>query len=189
MLSPTSEVVLCLTREEPYPCFPLACRTHEARTPCSVRIDRRSRERRTISAPSSSRTTCVRGILYEKGNKLKLSGNEVYFTACSLLVVLENLCGKLHLAGSFNLNKVRIERRSSDRRTISAPSSSRSTCVIGIAVENLGGVCPVEHPGGVCPCRLRSHAVCVLTRKKLLYRRSSSTSVGLAHILKLPRWV
>jgi len=35
-------------------------------------------------------------ILYEKGIKLKLYGNEVYYTACSLLVILKNSC--------FNLN-------------------------------------------------------------------------------------
>ena len=35
-------------------------------------------------------------ILHENKIKLKLSGNEVYYTARSLLVILENSCGKLH---------------------------------------------------------------------------------------------
>ena len=35
-------------------------------------------------------------ILSEKGIKLKLSGNEVYYTACSLLVIFKNSCSKLH---------------------------------------------------------------------------------------------
>ena len=35
-------------------------------------------------------------ILCEKGIKSKLSGNEVYYTACSLLVILKNSCRKFH---------------------------------------------------------------------------------------------
>jgi hypothetical protein len=42
-------------------------------------------------------------ISYEKGFELKLSGDEVYYTACSLLVVLKNSCGKLHCEKGFNL--------------------------------------------------------------------------------------
>ena len=38
----------------------------------------------------------ARGILNEKGIKLNLSGNEVYYTACSLLVILNNSCSKRH---------------------------------------------------------------------------------------------
>ena len=34
-------------------------------------------------------------ISYEKGIKLKLSGNEVYYTAWSSPVILKNLCSKL----------------------------------------------------------------------------------------------
>ena len=34
--------------------------------------------------------------LFEKGIKLKLSGNEDYYAACSLLVMLQNSCSKLH---------------------------------------------------------------------------------------------
>ena len=43
-------------------------------------------------------TTCgfVLGISYEKAFKLKFSGNEVHYTACSLLVTLENSFSKLH---------------------------------------------------------------------------------------------
>ena len=35
-------------------------------------------------------------ILFEKGIKSKLSGNEVYYTACSLQVLSENSCSKFH---------------------------------------------------------------------------------------------
>ena len=35
-------------------------------------------------------------ILYEKGIELKLSGNKIYYIACSLLLLLKNSCGKLH---------------------------------------------------------------------------------------------
>ena len=35
-------------------------------------------------------------ILQEKGIELKLSGSEVYYTACSLLVTFKNSCSKLH---------------------------------------------------------------------------------------------
>ena len=35
-------------------------------------------------------------VLYEKAFILKLSGNEVYNTACSLLVILKNSCSELH---------------------------------------------------------------------------------------------
>ena len=35
-------------------------------------------------------------ILYEKGIKLEFSGNEVYYRACSSLVILKNSCNKPH---------------------------------------------------------------------------------------------
>jgi hypothetical protein len=35
-------------------------------------------------------------ILYEKRSKLKRSGNGVYYTACSFLVMFEILCSELH---------------------------------------------------------------------------------------------
>ena len=34
--------------------------------------------------------------LYEKAFELKLSGDEVYYAACSLLAILKNWCSKLH---------------------------------------------------------------------------------------------
>jgi len=34
--------------------------------------------------------------LHEKGIKFKLFGNEFYYTACSVLVVLTNLCCDFH---------------------------------------------------------------------------------------------
>ena len=42
-------------------------------------------------------------ILYEQGIKFKLSGDEVYYTACSLLVISRNSCSKLHRQHGFNL--------------------------------------------------------------------------------------
>ena len=45
-----------------------------------------SEEVSSISRPS----------LYEKGIEMKLSGNEVYYTACSLLVILKYSCCRLH---------------------------------------------------------------------------------------------
>ena len=38
----------------------------------------------------------LQGILHEKGIELKLSGNEVYYTACSLLVILNISYGEFH---------------------------------------------------------------------------------------------
>ena len=35
-------------------------------------------------------------VLYEKGIKLNLSGNEVYYTVRSLLIILKNLCSEVH---------------------------------------------------------------------------------------------
>ena len=35
-------------------------------------------------------------ILYDKGIKLKLSDSEVYYTECSVLVVSNHSCSKLH---------------------------------------------------------------------------------------------
>ena len=47
--------------------------------------------------PSTRLFNTVGGVvLYEKATKLKLSGNQVYYTACYLLVLLKNSCGKLH---------------------------------------------------------------------------------------------
>ena len=43
------------------------------------------------------------GILREKAFKLKLSGNKVYFTACSLQGILKKSCSKLHYQNVFNL--------------------------------------------------------------------------------------
>jgi len=34
--------------------------------------------------------------LHDKGIKLKLSGDQVYYTACSPLVILKNSCSKVH---------------------------------------------------------------------------------------------
>jgi len=34
--------------------------------------------------------------LYEQGNRLKLSGHEGHYTACSVLVIFKNSCCKLH---------------------------------------------------------------------------------------------
>ena len=45
----------------------------------------------------------ARKILCEKGFKLELSGNEVYYTACSSLVILKNSCSKLHCQKGFKL--------------------------------------------------------------------------------------
>jgi len=50
-----------------------------------------------------TRLTWYRVISYEKGIKSKLSGNEVYNTACCLLVILRNSCSKLHCQTGFNL--------------------------------------------------------------------------------------
>ena len=47
-------------------------------------------ELRRPARPCSRRHSC------EQAFKLKLSGDEVYYTACSLLVVLKNSCSKLH---------------------------------------------------------------------------------------------
>ena len=44
----------------------------------------------------------VSGILYEQTFDLKLSGNEVYYTAPSLLVIFFKTCGKLHRQIFFN---------------------------------------------------------------------------------------
>jgi hypothetical protein len=41
-------------------------------------------------------------LLDEKRIKLNLSGNELYHTACSVLVILKNLCSKLHSQTGFN---------------------------------------------------------------------------------------
>ena len=43
------------------------------------------------------------GILYEKIFSLKTSGNEVYYTASSLSVILKNSCSKLHSQKLFKL--------------------------------------------------------------------------------------
>ena len=55
------------------------------------------------------RPTCPRRLprslpLCEEGIKLNLSGNEVYYTACSLPVIVENSCSKLHYETVFNSN-------------------------------------------------------------------------------------
>jgi len=42
-------------------------------------------------------------ILYEKQIKSKISGNEVYYAACFLLVILKNSCSKLHSQTGFNV--------------------------------------------------------------------------------------
>ena len=42
------------------------------------------------------------GILYEKKSQ-NLSGNEVYYSACSLLVILKNSCSQLHFQKGFHL--------------------------------------------------------------------------------------
>ena len=42
-------------------------------------------------------------ILYEKGIKLNLSGNEVDFTNSEILLVKSMLCSKLHCQKGFNL--------------------------------------------------------------------------------------
>ena len=42
-------------------------------------------------------------ISYEKAFKLKLSGNEVYYTARSLLLILKHSCSKFHCQKGFNL--------------------------------------------------------------------------------------
>ena len=41
-------------------------------------------------------------ISYEKAFTLKLSGNEVYYTACSLLVISKKSSSKLHCQKGFN---------------------------------------------------------------------------------------
>ena len=43
-----------------------------------------------------SKVANQKGVLHEKEFKLKLSGNEVYYTACSLLAILKNSCSKRH---------------------------------------------------------------------------------------------
>ena len=59
------------------------------------------------------------GIFYEKGIALKLSGDEIYYTAYSLLAILENSCGELHCQKVLNLN-ARLEGcLRSLRRTVS----------------------------------------------------------------------
>ena len=54
----------------------------------------------------------MKKILHEKSFKLKLSGNEAYSTACSLLVTLKNSCSQLHCQKSFDLilfsDKIRL---------------------------------------------------------------------------------
>ena len=40
-------------------------------------------------------------ILSQKRIELKLYGNEVYYTACSLLVISKNFCSKLHRQKGF----------------------------------------------------------------------------------------
>jgi len=42
-------------------------------------------------------------ILYEKEIKLNLSGNEVYYTAFPLPVILKNSCGEIHCQNGFDL--------------------------------------------------------------------------------------
>ena len=42
-------------------------------------------------------------ILHEEEIQLKLSGNKVYYTACSLLVILKNSCSKLHRQKGFQI--------------------------------------------------------------------------------------
>ena len=43
-------------------------------------------------------------ILHEKRIELNLSGNEVYYTACSLLVTFKSSCSKFHYLKGLNLN-------------------------------------------------------------------------------------
>jgi len=45
----------------------------------------------------------ARATLYEKGFKLQLFGNEVYYTNSLLLLVQNMLCSKLHYQKDFNL--------------------------------------------------------------------------------------
>jgi hypothetical protein len=52
------------------------------------------------SSPLASTTIAI---LNEKGIRLNLSGNEVYYAACSLPVVLKNSCSELHCQKVFNL--------------------------------------------------------------------------------------
>ena len=54
-----------------------------------VHVSKRRQKRRTVSSADPA-------ILHEKAFKSKLSGNGVYYTACSVLVILENLFGKFH---------------------------------------------------------------------------------------------
>jgi len=51
------------------------------------------------------------GILYEKLFNLKLSGNEVYYTAWSLLVMLKNSCSKLRCQKVLNWKAFRTRSR------------------------------------------------------------------------------
>ena len=78
---------------------------HQGRQPASQSV------RPQVSNPVSHTQGCTDGkpsparagdrrhlpsILNEKGIKSKLSGNKVYYAACSLLVTLKSLCSKLH---------------------------------------------------------------------------------------------
>jgi hypothetical protein len=46
----------------------------------------------------------MRKVLFEKGIKFKLSGNEVYFTKSLVLLVKSILCSKLHCQKGINLS-------------------------------------------------------------------------------------
>ena len=49
------------------------------------------------------RTGGVHAFFMKRELNLNLSGNEVYYTACSLPVFLKNSCGRLHCQEGFNL--------------------------------------------------------------------------------------
>ena len=94
---------------------------------------------------SSVHSTCN---LYknEKKSNENISCNEVYYTACSLLVILKNSCSKVHCQKGFNLifysYEIRRKRRweqTSSSRSMSYPpcashksaSASHSSCPTG----------------------------------------------------------
>ena len=50
----------------------------------------------------NTKPTCIFGFDMKRESNENLSGNEVYYTACSLLVTLKNSCSKLHCDQGLN---------------------------------------------------------------------------------------
>ena len=105
------------------------CAHHASTTLCAPRKHQRHDESHTTqysTEPHCEHRACTRAtILHEMCFNLKLSGNDVYFTILSILLVKIMLCSKLHRHKSFKLKHIscKIRGRTEVRATQSSSVS------------------------------------------------------------------